>query len=627
LSARSRQIEGRLALAVAATYVAFLLCAQFGFLAQVEKLWSANPRALHAILTAMGLGGLGGGVAAALLVPSRSLPSCTRGALLSVALACWLSQTVAGLMGALVAAAALGSSLGFVTVLLAGTLDRWVSRRRVPWVAGLGTGAAYLFSNLPWFFSGTPSIRALAPAALCGVAAWLVPDRCPEETDGAPEMSGQGGRPVRFVGWLLAFAALVAVDSAAFAHVQKAPRLLAVSWGEPLLALRQGGLHLLGALLAGRFFDRRRGLGVLTASAVAFALGLPLLAAAPGMRSTVGAMLYALGIGAYSAALVAAPTASGGSGGLRRAAWLYSIAGWLASGVGVAIAESAGARALAWAGAAGFAFYLASEIGLDRMARGRLVPLGALAVAAWGVVAFGRSGLPAEGPIVSDPVARGRRVYVAEGCQHCHSQFVRPATHDEVWWGPAAPLDRSQQPPTPGNRRIGPDLAMVGLRRASLWQEVHLRAPATLSPGSRMPSYAHLFGDSRGQDLVVYLSSLGADRSAERQALRAGNDPLASAGEPDASHGAALFARYCAPCHGRGGRGDGGALGLSLPTMNLTKGYFVRLPPAGPDDRRRELAGIIRFGVPGGLMPGHEWLSDQEVADLAAFVSHLAGSS
>jgi thiosulfate dehydrogenase len=142
-----------------------------------------------------------------------------------------------------------------------------------------------------------------------------------------------------------------------------------------------------------------------------------------------------------------------------------------------------------------------------------------------------------------------------------------------------------------------------------------------------MPSYAHLFGDSRGQDLVAYLSSLGADRSAERQALRAGNDPLASAGEPDASHGAALFARYCAPCHGRGGRGDGGALGLSLPTMNLTKGYFVRLPPAGPDDRRRELAGIIRFGVPGGLMPGHEWLSDQEVADLAAFVSHLAGSS
>lgn len=77
------------------------------------------------------------------------------------------------------AAAALGSSLGFVTVLLAGTLDRWVSRRRVPWVAGLGTGAAYLFSNLPWFFSGTPSIRALAPAALCGVAALLVPGRCP----------------------------------------------------------------------------------------------------------------------------------------------------------------------------------------------------------------------------------------------------------------------------------------------------------------------------------------------------------------------------------------------------------------------------------------------------------------
>lgn len=626
MSRRSREIEGRLALAVAATYVAFLLCAQFGFLAQVERLWAADPRALHAILTAMGLGGLGGGVAAALLVPSRSLPSCTRGALMSVALACWLSQTVSGLAGALVAAAALGTSLGFVTVLLAGTLDRWVSRQRVPWVAGLGTGAAYLFSNLPWFFSGAPSVRALAPAALCAVAAFLVPGRCPVATDGTQETSGQGGGPVRFVGWVVAFAALVAVDSAAFAHVQKVPRLLAVSWGEPQLALRQGVLHLLGALLAGCLFDRRRALGVLTATAGAFALGLPLLAAAPGMRSSVGAMLYALGIGAYSAALVAAPTAGGEGGGLRRAAWLYSIAGWLASGVGVAIAESAGARTLAWFGAAGFALYLASEIRLDRMVGGRLVPLGAVAVAVWGVVAFGRSGLPAEGTIVSDPVARGRRVYVAEGCQHCHSQFVRPATHDEVWWGPAAPLDRSQQPPTPGNRRIGPDLAMVGLRRASLWQELHLRAPATLSPGSRMPSYAHLFGDSRGQDLVAYLSSLGADRSSERQALRADNDPLASAAAPDAARGSALFVRHCAPCHGRGGRGDGGALGLSLPTMNLTKGYFARLPAAGPEDRRRELARVVRFGLPPGLMPGHEWLNDQEVADLVAFVLDLAGA-
>lgn len=60
--------------------------------------------------------------------------------------------------------------------------------------------------------------------------------------------------------------------------------------------------------------------------------------------------------------------------------------------------------------------------------------------------------------------------------------------------------------------------------------------------------------------------------------------------------------------------------------MNLTKGYVARLPTASPEDRRRELGRIVRFGLPPGLMPGHEWLNDQEVADIGAFVMDLAGA-
>ena len=33
--------------------------------------------------------------------------------------------------------------------------------------------------------------------------------------------------------------------------------------------------------------------------------------------------------------------------------------------------------------------------------------------------------------------ARGRKVYIREGCWYCHSQYVRPVTGEDRRWGPA----------------------------------------------------------------------------------------------------------------------------------------------------------------------------------------------
>jgi len=112
-------------------------------------------------------------------------------------------------------------------------------------------------------------------------------------------------------------------------------------------------------------------------------------------------------------------------------------------------------------------------------------------------------------------VALGRQVYVNEGCMHCHSQFIRPGSHDEELWG--APRDpeysRQQTPALIGNRRQGPDLMNVGLRRTRDWQRLHLIDPRHVSPHSRMPAYDHLFapGDPRGEALLDYLDSLGRE--------------------------------------------------------------------------------------------------------------------
>jgi cytochrome c oxidase cbb3-type subunit 2 len=195
-----------------------------------------------------------------------------------------------------------------------------------------------------------------------------------------------------------------------------------------------------------------------------------------------------------------------------------------------------------------------------------------------------------------------------------------------VLWGPAQPLDRNQRPPLIGNRRQGPDLLNVGNRRSATWQRLHLADPRRLVPDSRMPSYANLFtGDgARGESLVAYLGSLGADTGAERwRAIEAAPVP-AAAGSP--MRGARLFAAYCSACHGAHGRGDGPlAAALHEPAMDLGKGRFwlVSWGP-GAESEERALARLIRFGIPGTSMPGHEWLDNREVADLAAWVEELA---
>jgi cytochrome c oxidase cbb3-type subunit 2 len=107
-------------------------------------------------------------------------------------------------------------------------------------------------------------------------------------------------------------------------------------------------------------------------------------------------------------------------------------------------------------------------------------------------------------------VLRGREVYIAEGCIHCHSQYIRLKTRDVDRWGQPERVDVS--PPLYGNRRQGPDLATLGFRLpVPEWQRAHLIDPRRFNPRSRMPSYAYLFDDDdkRGEALVAYLVSLG----------------------------------------------------------------------------------------------------------------------
>lgn len=132
--------------------------------------------------------------------------------------------------------------------------------------------------------------------------------------------------------------------------------------------------------------------------------------------------------------------------------------------------------------------------------------------------------------------ANGRKVYIAEGCQACHSQIVRGSESADMdrGWGTRRTVARDylfEEPPVFGASRLGPDLANVGSekwrnepeldpvkpsKRDAAWQYLHLYHPTAVIKGSNMPSYAHLFLKRKvtgnpSQDALVLNGSLAPE--------------------------------------------------------------------------------------------------------------------
>lgn len=114
----------------------------------------------------------------------------------------------------------------------------------------------------------------------------------------------------------------------------------------------------------------------------------------------------------------------------------------------------------------------------------------------------------------------GRDVYVAEGCYTCHSQMIRPMRFETLRYGdPSTMTDSAFDHPFQwGSKRTGPDLAREGGKYPNLWHYHHLVDPRAITPGSNMPSYAHLSETkvdlSRTGDKLRALSQIGVPYNA-----------------------------------------------------------------------------------------------------------------
>jgi mono/diheme cytochrome c family protein len=590
----------RAAAVVAMVYAHFLIFAQFAW---VELMRAAGGSALSEKLA---LGAMAAaGIAAGFLAARRTTgPVVLQRSLLAAAVAAALAPWAAALPLAIGISLVTGASIGTMTITVATLLPRWCG---IGWV-GLGTGLGYALCNLPPVFLATPAQQAGIGAAFALAGALLVP-RAAAASARAPAIpSGHGILAV-----VAAFTALVWLDSAAFFIIQHARDLKSATWGEPLL-WRNAAVHLTVALAAGLLL-RRHFAGVLGAAWLILALAA-LAVNHPATRGLAGGW-YPAGVSLYSTALVAWPgffTPNPDPRGIaRRAAWLFAVAGWFGSANGIGMVQSLQRVPEAFIVAVGLVIAGTLHFGRARWPA---------AAALGGIVALSAVKPPAPRPAAT-AVDRGRAVYLAEGCIHCHTRYVRPGSPDIALWGPASDPAAvlAEKPVLIGNRRHGPDLANVGARRSAAWLKLHFLAPRDFAVDSPMPSYAHLFQDTRGDDLIAFLRELPAETLQARAAAALAWTPSPATAIPD---GPPIYNRHCAVCHGPVGHGDGKlAPLLAKAPANLDLGPFV-WTPAGPDLETR-VARVIKHGIPGSDMPGHETLDDAQVVALARYVRYLRG--
>lgn len=259
--------------------------------------------------------------------------------------------------------------------------------------------------------------------------------------------------------------------------------------------------------------------------------------------------------------------------------------------------------------------------------------------------------LPAAVPLSAD-AAKGKALFISNGCVACHTQQVRNVDMDKVWGArPSLAADYAGNQRTDiwrntatlmGTERTGPDLTDIGTRQPGKdWHLVHLYNPRIVVRESIMPAYPWLFTRKQhpsASDVVVNVPASFLDEGAGKlvasrdamyliaylQSLK--QTPLpegteapaflypkekkaetgASSAEPD---GKALYTANCQSCH----QPDGAGLPGAFPPLkgspvvngeNLEK--YVDIIMNGYDAR-------AEYGVMSAVGTNLEW-TEHEVA-------------
>jgi mono/diheme cytochrome c family protein len=211
--------------------------------------------------------------------------------------------------------------------------------------------------------------------------------------------------------------------------------------------------------------------------------------------------------------------------------------------------------------------------------------------------------------------ARGRELFYSNGCNYCHTQYVRA---EDTAMGPVSQGGdyHFDNPMVLGSERTGPDLSYLGRKRSEAWDIAHLADPRQFSPLSIMPSFEFLSEEDRAA-IINYLFNIGDRVAQERmilppEAYANMESPLdvplvdTSSDAPQGwpaweaaglQEGKELYVNYCLTCHGCAGNGLGSYAG----TLAVTPADYKSEPfRSMPDD---QWFWHVSEGVPGTVMP------------------------
>lgn len=591
-------------LLIAVTYLYFLLFAEFAF---IELFKADFDISIKPVMAAMAICGIVGSLISPFILKRLGVSHALTIALVGCGAMGLLAPTVHSFSAYLLISSGIGIFLGVLTVSLTASLGNLLQPDSWGISIGLGTGIAYFLANVPIIFNAAPAYQSLMCGLLPLAAVTASISQRAQKNTTPPKYSAQPST-VYFSYAILVFLALVWLDSAAFFIIQHTPQLKANSWGDGDL-WRNGLVHLIFGILSGLLLQKGR---FQLISITAFIL-LALASLALNSEQEIamaGGWLYPAGVSLYSAALIACPAYLIRS---KSPAWaaaiLYAIAGWFGSANGIGMAEHLNRIPISFILIAGLI------IALPILKRYKPAALLSIITICYGYYSYHSQ------PVAKDSYERGRQVYLSEGCINCHSRYVRPDTSDVEYWGPVVDLSiiKKDAPVMIGNRRNGPDLLNIGNRRSQAWLKQHFIAPRSLSLGSAMPSYQHLFenGNTQGDDLITFIIAQGVKTFPERNQYINQWRP-----KPDINSssdaGQKLFAKLCIACHGHSAQGDGSLSHLWVrPPTNLIHGPFAF------SQDLENLPKIIKFGIPGTDMPGHETLPDKQIQDIVAYLKIL----
>jgi cytochrome c oxidase cbb3-type subunit 2/cytochrome c oxidase cbb3-type subunit I/II len=127
---------------------------------------------------------------------------------------------------------------------------------------------------------------------------------------------------------------------------------------------------------------------------------------------------------------------------------------------------------------------------------------------------------------LSNAAVRGRGLYLANGCNYCHSGYTRP---QDVFSGlyylypritdPGDIYGVDQSPNALGTERTGPDLSQEGGNHPDMWHVAHYWNPRSVDPLSVMPSL-NFWTTQQLSDAIAFNQSSGGKEATLRVAAQ-----------------------------------------------------------------------------------------------------------